>query len=64
VNPLEQLGAEGQAASVLEEDPLAKVEKTRSTSVVSHFGQWTSVPSALMGCRREKRSSHFVHRYS
>ena len=63
VKPLGQLGADGQSLPELE-DPLAKVDITRSTFVVSHLGQWTSVPSAPTGWRRENRSSHFVHLYS
>lgn len=63
VKPLEQFGAEGQELSELDE-PLAKVESTRSTLVLSHFAQWTSVPSAPTGCSRENRSSQSVHLYS
>jgi len=63
VKPLGQLGAEGQELSELDE-PLAKVESTRSTLVLSHFAQWTSVLSAPTGWRRENRSSHKVHLYS
>jgi len=48
VNPLGQLGAEGQELSELDE-PLAKVESTRSTLVLSHFAQWTSALSAPTG---------------
>jgi hypothetical protein len=48
VKPLGQLGAEGQALSELE-DPLAKVDSTRSTSVLSHLEQWTSEASAPTG---------------
>jgi hypothetical protein len=63
VKPLGQFGAEGQELSELDE-PLAKVDSTRSTLVLSHFEQWTSVVSAPTGWRRENRSSHNVHRYS
>jgi len=63
VKPLEQLGAEGQVLWKSEE-PLAKVDSTRSTLVLSHFEQWTSVLSAPTGWRRENRSSHNVHLYS
>ena len=64
VKPLEQFGADGQPASVFEEEPLAKVDSTRSTFVLSHLEQWTSVPSAPTGCSSENRSSHTVHLYS
>jgi len=63
VNPLEQLGAEGQELSEAD-DPLEKVESCRSTLMLSHLGQWTSVPSAPTGCSSANRSSHTVHRYS
>jgi hypothetical protein len=63
VKPLGQEEADGQELSELDE-PLAKVESTRSTLVLSHFAQWTSVLSAPTGWRRENRSSHKVHLYS
>jgi len=50
--PLEQLAADGQATSGLEE-VLAKVENWRSTFSQLHFGQRTPSAFEPIGCRRE-----------
>jgi len=59
-----QLGALGQAGESEVDVPAAKVERIRSVSSHSHFGQGIDVPAFDIDCRRAKTVPQAVHRYS